>query len=354
MSSRGSMWRERVMVRPSVVGRMTSTILRVLNLSMIWRGVRPGARARAMARSVASRHNAMNAAKDAVVETVVDGAQAEVILEFAEGVFDLALDHVLLPEGLRGAVGEVGAQQVGAFVLRAGFADTRPVEVPGEGGRRDRFTLLREGDMDQAPGAAGLGLGDGKAADQFVAPRERARAQQLRHRRLRHPAAVHPQFAARGGQAVHHDALEDGQPVRPFAARFEPRRPELVQTEPLPQFQPQPHLPPVAKVLHRQLVHPHLHDVPAAVLRGRTVGREELELAGAPLLVERLDGPLPFRPLRIVQLTEVQRPPLEHAPPNANVLDQRPVEMELPVLVSFDGSQKHGGILARPFSDARG
>ena len=42
---------------------------------------------------------------DAVVEAVVDGSEAEVVLEFAEGVFDFALDHVLLPEGGGVAVG---------------------------------------------------------------------------------------------------------------------------------------------------------------------------------------------------------------------------------------------------------
>ena len=63
VSGRGSMWRGRMTVRLLVVGRMTSTILMVLNLSMIWRGVRPGARARDMARKVASRHRAMKAVK---------------------------------------------------------------------------------------------------------------------------------------------------------------------------------------------------------------------------------------------------------------------------------------------------
>ena len=48
----GSTERGKVTIRPSVVGMTTSTIFTARNLSMIWRGARPGACSRAMARSV--------------------------------------------------------------------------------------------------------------------------------------------------------------------------------------------------------------------------------------------------------------------------------------------------------------
>jgi hypothetical protein len=66
------------------------------------------------------------------------------------------------------------------------------------------------------------------------------------------------------------------------------------------------------------------------------------------------DGPLPFRPLRIVQLAEVQRTPLEHAPAGAHAFDQRPVVVDLAILDSLVGFQEHAGIVARPRGDARG
>ena len=67
------------------------------------------------------------------------------------------------------AVGEVGAQKVGALVLGAGFADARPVELPLEGGWGYGVAFLGDSDGDELPGAAGLGFGDGEAGDEFVA-----------------------------------------------------------------------------------------------------------------------------------------------------------------------------------------
>ena len=60
--------------------------------------------------------------------------------------------------------------------------------------------------------------------------------------------------------------------------------------------------------------------------------------------------PPPFRPLRIVQLAEVQR----YAPVGVNAFDQHPVVVDLAVLDPLVGLQKHAGIVARPRGGARG
>ena len=544
---------------------------------------------------------------DAVVEPVVDGAQSEVVLEFAEGVFDLSLEHVLFPEGFGIAVGEVGPQQVGAFVLGAGFADAGPVEVPLEGVGRDGFAFFGDGDGDQLPGAPGLGLGDGEAGDEFVAgegalrrgcgepfraadagvqgaeglhggaeflhahghflegagvalgqdegvafpavlvegardfhadagldflpcglfqpvaenaeaaargpdevlvaalahlaegffgrhpavhqpevadfavlgleladerhlrarvggvagvhfvgegeavgrqderhhhlqavaalvsavavalqfaveglgavdlevrarqieehhvarrveqPRpplaqepeqpvlegvlvlaarllpfvegpehaveavverraagERARVDEFRDGRVGQPLAVHPQFAPGVRQAVEHDALENRQPVRPLASGDEAPRPEGVQPEPVPQFQPQPDLAPVAQVPHRQPVHPDPDQLSVAFTGRRTVGREKGELARMAFLVERLDRVLPPRALRVVELAEIEGLALEHAPAGTHALHQTPVHMDFAILATLVRFQKHATILSCSRDGARG
>ena len=67
---------------------------------------------------------------DPVLELVVDRTQTEVVLEFAERVFDLSLDHVLLPERLRVALREVRAEEIRTLVVRSRLSDARPVELP--------------------------------------------------------------------------------------------------------------------------------------------------------------------------------------------------------------------------------
>ena len=67
---------------------------------------------------------------DPVVQLVVDGPEAEIVLQLSERILDFALDHVPLPERLRVAFRKVRAQEIGSLVVRAGLADALPVELP--------------------------------------------------------------------------------------------------------------------------------------------------------------------------------------------------------------------------------
>ena len=106
---------------------------------------------------------------DPVVQLVVDGPEAEVVLQLSERILDLALDHVPLPERLRVAFREVRAQEIGSLVVRAGLADAVPVELPLEGLGSDLLAFLRNRDGYHLPRSARLRSRDRKALDQLVA-----------------------------------------------------------------------------------------------------------------------------------------------------------------------------------------
>ncbi len=106
---------------------------------------------------------------DAVVKPVVDGTKAEVVLQLAERILDLSLDHVAPPDGLRVAFGQVRPQQVGSLVVRAGLVDAFPVEMPRKRLGRDLLAFLRKRDRDHLPDPPGLRYRDRKAPEKLVA-----------------------------------------------------------------------------------------------------------------------------------------------------------------------------------------
>ena len=140
-------------------------------------------------------------------------------------------------------------------------------------------------------------------------------------------------------------------PLRPGTSRSAP---EGVQPEPVPQFQPQPNLAPVAQVPHRQPIHPDPDHLPVAFAGRRAVGREKGELARMAFLVQRLDRRLPPRALRVVELAEVEGLALEDAPADTHALHQTPVHMDFSILATLVRFQKHATILSCSRDGARG
>ena len=119
-----------------------------------------------------------------------------------------------------------------------------------------------------------------------------------------------------------------------LAQRVRHLAPEPVETELVPQLEPELDLAPVAHVPDGQPVHADAHDL-SVVRLGRAVFREELQLPDVAFLVERLDRTLPLLALRVVQLAEVERLALEDATTDAHVLHHAPVVVDRAVLKSL-------------------
>lgn len=99
-----------------------------------------------------------------------------------------------------------------------------------------------------------------EAAIERRASGQRAGADQLLDRGVRHPVRVHSELAARIREPVEDDRLHNRKPVRALAARGKPGLPEVVQPELVPENRAEPHLAPVPQVLHHEAVRADAND----------------------------------------------------------------------------------------------
>ena len=180
------------------------------------------------------------------------------------------------------------------------------------------------------------------AVQRVAAHRLRRPAQQIPHGAVAVPVPVQPPLAARVHQLVAHLRLEHVQPARALPARRQPRPPEPVQVQTLPQHQRQPARPPLPRPPQLQRLQLDPHHL-AVQLRRLPVGREQRHGLAVRAAAQHLDRPAPRRPLAVVDLAEVQHLALHHpAVRAAAVLHHAPVAVLLAVLEASLGAQEHG------------
>ena len=162
-------------------------------------------------------------------------------------------------------------------------------------------------------------------------------AQPVRERRMRRAAreAVQAPLAARIDQSETAQRLGDQIPAGPLAARQQPRLPETIQLQLIPQLAGQPASPPLALTMHLQSAEPDLYHV-AIQGRRRAVFRKQRDLRrGILILVDHLDRSAPGGLLRVVDLAEVEHlslhDPTSRHPP---VLNHVPVAVFLAVFLA--------------------
>ena len=166
-------------------------------------------------------------------------------------------------------------------------------------------------------------------------------AQQIRHRTVLVPVPVQAPLAARLDQLVAHLRLENVQPARPLPTRRQPRPPEPIQLQPIPQHQRQPARAPLPRPMHGEVRNPHPHHL-ARQLRRLPVRREQRHLPRLRVAVDDLDRAAPGGPLAVVDLAQVQDLPLNHPPVAvAVVLHHAPVTVRLAVLEAGLGTHEH-------------
>ena len=156
------------------------------------------------------------------------------------------------------------------------------------------------------------------------------------------PMPVQSPFAAGRNQLVADQRLQDVQPVRPFARGRQRRKPELVQSQLIPQKSGHPAGTPLTRPTQSHLAQSDRHHI-AIERRGNTILGKQRNLFGLPgAFIEDLNRPAPRRFLAVVDLSKIQHLPLNHATiMNAPVLHNRPCPMSLAVLVANLGAQKH-------------
>ena len=155
-------------------------------------------------------------------------------------------------------------------------------------------------------------------------------------------------LATRVDETVSHQGLEHIQPARPLAAGGQPRLPEGVQLQEIPQPAGQPTGAPLARTTQLQSAQFDL-DHRAGQFRRLAVLREQGHLRrGAAVLIKDLNGLAPGRPLGVVDLPQVQDMAL-HDPPasHATVLHHTPVAVLFAVLLARLGSQEHADSVGR-------
>src|SRR5208337_3448414 len=129
--------------------------------------------------------------------------------------------------------------------------------------------------------------------------------------------------------------------------------PKLVQAKLIPKDHGQPARAPLARPAQPHLAQPDRNHVAVESRRDAVLG-EKRDLGRASAFVERLDRPAPTRALAVVDLSEIEHLPLNHAPVvNPAVLDHRPSPMLLAVLAANLMAQKHARDSRRPERRAR-
>src|SRR5271154_2283171 len=132
------------------------------------------------------------------------------------------------------------------------------------------------------------------------------------------------------------------QPFVPFPRGRQRRKPELVQSQLIPQKSRHPAGTPLTRPTQSHLAQSDRHHI-AIERRGNTILGKQRNLSGLPgAFIEDLNRPAPRRFLAVVDLSKIQHLPLNHATiMNAPVLHNRPCPMRLAVLVANLGAQKH-------------
>src|ERR1700686_1149909 len=156
------------------------------------------------------------------------------------------------------------------------------------------------------------------------------------------PMPVQSPFAAGRNQLVADQRLQDVQPVRPFARGRQRRKPELVQSQLIPQKSGHPAGTPLTRPTQSHLAQSDRHHI-AIERRGNTILGKQRNLFGLPgAFIEDLNRLAPRRFLAVVDLSEIQHLPLNHAAVvSAPVLYNGPCPMFLAVLATNLGAQKH-------------
>lgn len=181
-----------------------------------------------------------------------------------------------------------------------------------------------------------------QAAVQHVVRQRLRGAQQIRQRTVSVPVPVQPPLAARIDQLVRRQRLQHVQPARPLAARRQPRPPEAIQFQPIPQLQRQPARAPLPRTPNRQLADLHPNRL-AGQLRSLPILREQGHRLRARIFAHHLHRPAPRRTLAVVDLAQVQNLTLDHptvAP--AAALHHAPVAVLLAVLEASSAAHVHG------------
>src|SRR3954452_848170 len=157
-------------------------------------------------------------------------------------------------------------------------------------------------------------------------------------------------FAAGVDQTIRHQRLQHVSPVRSLARVWQSRRPEVIQPQLIPQLAGQPTRTPLARTAQAQTGEADMHDL-AVQHRYRAIFREQRHLSElVAAFLERLDRPAPGRPMRVVDLAQIEHVPLHRTPASdPAVLDDAPGAVLLAVLATRFVAQKHGrGRLSKP------
>ena len=184
----------------------------------------------------------------------------------------------------------------------------------------------------------GLVLPDAvQTAIQAVLLRHReARAQQISHGALVKPLPVQTELAARRHQPAHHQQLQHLRPRHFLPPLAQTLFPKLAQPQLPPQFAPQPVVAKRPRPPQLHLLQLHLHAV-QRVGRKRPVLRKQTQ-ARRPLLgfIKHLQRLAPRRLLTVVDLAQIQNPPLHHpARTQPPTLLHAPIAVLLAVLASL-------------------
>ena len=173
-------------------------------------------------------------------------------------------------------------------------------------------------------------------------------AEQIAHRTVVVPVPVQAPFATRVDETVSNQGLEHIQPARPLAAGRQPRLPEGVQLQQVPQPTRQPARAPLARAAQLQSAQLDL-DHRAGQFRRLAVLREQGHLRRrAAVLIKDLNGLAPGRPLGVVDLPQIQHVTLHHPPVgHTTVLHHTPVAVLFAVLLARLGSQEHADSVGR-------
>src|SRR5882672_11317439 len=136
-SAFSSVWRLRISMRPSVVGKWTSSIWMAASLSSTALGVRAGRQRLELGaqRDVKAigQEGDEDVRFDAVLELVVDRAELQIVLEIFECGLDLDELDIELPQMGRLSVAQIGAQQI-ATLAPARLAQLVAIEREAESG----------------------------------------------------------------------------------------------------------------------------------------------------------------------------------------------------------------------------
>ena len=157
------------------------------------------------------------------------------------------------------------------------------------------------------------------------------------------PLPMQLPFRPRVDESIGDQRLEHLQPRRALARGTQPRAPETVKLELLPQGQGQPARSPLPWPMHSQFAQPHANRIDV-ICRHRT-HRKQRHLASRPVVLN-LDRLAPRLALACVDLAQIKHLALRHTTIGQTpILDKVPVLVGLAVLHASVAAQEHGAPL---------